>query len=115
MRLLLSALVLSMAVAAQAQDIPPEQLKKALIAVMQSNKVNAHMGLSGTVAQFKSDGDPNTLEIVFLKSDTEGANTVREDGEVIFLFDPTDDVQQRLIHQAFERKARRLIREQTKN
>ena len=61
------------------------------------------------VSRFKSDGDPNTLELVFLEKSDPGANTVSDDGEVIFLFEASDKVQSKLIGQAFEIRAKRRL------
>jgi hypothetical protein len=97
-------------VGAHAAEPSPEQFQKMLEKVMAETKVNARMGLRGAVKDFKSDGDPKTLEIVFLEHRVPGANTVSEDGEAIFLFEPSEDVQQKLIGQAFEIRTRARLK-----
>jgi hypothetical protein len=52
--------------------------------------------------EYKGDGDPNTLEIVFLTKKSDGPSRVSEDGEVIFLYKASDKTQQQLISHAFE-------------
>ena len=42
------------------------QLNAKKVELMQSTKVAARMGLDEPAAAYKSDGDPDTLEIVFL-------------------------------------------------
>lgn len=77
--------------------------------LMAETKVDARMGIPVPVSRFKSDGDPNTLELVFLEKSDPGANTVSDDGEVIFLFEASDKVQSKLIRQAFEIRAKRRL------
>jgi hypothetical protein len=52
--------------------------------------------------EYKGDGDPNTLEIVFLTKKSDGPSRVSDDGEVIFLYKASDKTQQQLIERAFE-------------
>jgi hypothetical protein len=52
--------------------------------------------------EYKGDGDPNTLEIVFLSKKSDGPSRVSDDGEVIFLYKASDKTQQQLIERAFE-------------
>ena len=111
MRTGMTTLVSLLALAgAHATEPSTEQFQKMLVKVMAETKVNAKMGLRGTVKDFKSDGDPRTLEIVFLESRVPGANTVSEDGEAIFLFEPSEEVQQKLIGQAFEIRTRARLK-----
>jgi len=58
--------------------------------------------LSVPAREYKGDGDPNTLEIVFLTNKSDGPSRVSEDGEVIFLYRASDNTQQQLISRAFE-------------
>lgn len=53
-------------------------------------------------SEYKGDGDPNTLEIVFLENKKDGPSRVTDDGEVIFLYRSSDKEQQRLIDRAFD-------------
>jgi hypothetical protein len=52
--------------------------------------------------EYKGDGDPNTLEIVFLTKKSDGPSRVSDDGEVIFLYKASDNTQRQLISRAFE-------------
>jgi hypothetical protein len=58
--------------------------------------------LSVPAREYKGDGDPNTLEIVFLTNKSDGPSRVSDDGEVIFLYKASDNTQQQLISRAFE-------------
>lgn len=58
--------------------------------------------LSVPAREYKGDGDPNTLEIVFLTKKSDGPSRVSDDGEVIFLYKASDNTQQQLISRAFE-------------
>jgi hypothetical protein len=60
-------------------------------------------------AEYKGDGDPNTLEIVLLEKKADGPSRVTEDGEVIFLYKASDKTQQKLIQQAFEIRIARAL------
>ncbi len=60
-------------------------------------------------AEYKGDGDPDTLEIVFLDKKADGPSRVSEDGEVIFLYKASDKTQQKLIERAFEIRVARAI------
>ncbi|MDH5833507.1 hypothetical protein [Luteimonas kalidii] len=76
---------------------------------METTRVVALMGIEGSSVDFKDDGDPETLEIVFLDRRSDGPSRVSPDGEVIFLYKPSDKVQSALIGEAFDlRVARRL-------
>lgn len=106
----LLALVMGMqAVAALAAEPTAQELAKMQRKLMEETRVDARMGINSPVARFKSDGDPNTLEIVFLDKPDPDANTVSDDGEVIFLFEASDEVQSKLIGKAFELRARRRL------
>lgn len=92
----------------QAAESPtdPAALKAHL---MEMTKVVAVMGIEGSSTDFKDDGDPDTLQIVFLSKKSNGPSRVSPDGEVIFLYNASDEVQSKLIGQAFDmRVARRL-------
>lgn len=79
------------------------------IELMQITKIAAVTELSEPSSEYKSDGDPETLEIVFLDKKKDGPSRVSEDGEVIFLYKASDRKQQALIDQAFEIRARRRL------
>lgn len=59
-------------------------------------------GLTTPAAEYKDDGDPTTLEIVFLTKKADGPSRVSDNGEVIFLYKASDETQQKLITRAFE-------------
>jgi hypothetical protein len=109
MRKPLTLVLVVLSLAATAAEPTTQEIAKMVQKIMQETKVNAQMGISVPVAKFKSDGDPNTLEIVFLDKAELGANTVSDDGEVIFLFEPSDAVQGQLISKAFEIRAKRRL------
>ncbi len=72
-----------------------------IVALGKTTKVIAITELHGAVSEYKSDGDPGTLELVFLKDKKNGPSRVSDDGEVIFLAPKiTDKEQQELITQA---------------
>jgi hypothetical protein len=84
-----------------------EEVRKVMVQLMQETQVAAVQG-HGPASEYKSDGDPNTLEIVFLADKKDGSSHVTDDGEVIFLAPRTKDkVQQELIQQAFYLRALR--------
>ena len=70
--------------------------------LMEKTKLNAVMDYSGPASEYKSDSDPDTLELVFMPKTKGAVSHVSEDGEVIFLYgNVKDKEQQRLIEQAF--------------
>ena len=78
--------------------------------LMETTKVVAVMDIGGPSTDFKDDGDPDSLQIVFLSKKSDGPSRISPDGEVIFLYKADDDLQSKLIGQAFDlRVARRLI------
>ena|SRR5215475_955610 len=102
------ALGLAISFGALAGEPDPAALKALMVKLMQETKVVA-VQLSGPAADFKPDNDPNTLEIVFLTRKEDGPSRVSADGEVIFLYNPSDKEQQALITKAFEIRARRQL------
>ncbi|HET7299446.1 MAG TPA: hypothetical protein VFJ01_02235 [Oleiagrimonas sp.] len=96
---LLSLLLLTPAVrASQPQTSHAAQLQH----IMETTSVTAVMGLDGPSTKFKDDGDPNTLQIVFLSKKANGPSRVSPDGEVIFLYKASKAAQSKLIQKAFE-------------
>ena len=88
---------------------PPTDPAALKVHLMETTKVIAVMGLDGPSTDFKDDGDPDTLQIVFLDKKSDGPSRVSPDGEVIFLYKASDKVQSKLIDQAFDlRVARKL-------
>jgi len=108
-RLIATLAIVALSLSAGAAEPSAQDIAKMQQKLMAETKVSARMGLSVPVAEFKSDGDPNTLEIVFLEKSEPGANTVSEDGEAIFLFEASDELQSKLIGKAFEIRARRRL------
>jgi len=81
--------------------ITPEVAKVA-VKLMETTRTNLVAEFDAPAGEFKADGDPETIEIVMLKSKKLGASHVSEDGEVIFIAPRTkDSVQSDLITQAF--------------
>lgn len=77
-----------------------------MASLMEKTKVAAVMDYVGSPSEFKPDGDPDTLEMVFLPKQKGVQSSVSEDGEVIFLVGKVKDAeQQRLITLAFCRRA----------
>jgi hypothetical protein len=72
------------------------------VRLFEETRIVAVMDLTSPASEYKDDGDPNTLEIVFLKQKKDGPSRVSENGEVIFLYKASDKAQQKLIAQAFE-------------
>ena len=67
--------------------------------ILAETKVNAVMQITVPAAEYKDDGDPTTLEIVFLTKKSDGPSRVSQNGEVIFLYKASDRTQQKLITQ----------------
>ena len=104
----LSALLL--AALACAADPTAEELRQLQIKLMIETQIVAVPEFKGTASEYKSDGDPNTLEIVFLKSKQDGPSRVSDDGEVIFLYKASQKEEQKLIEQAFKIRALRRLK-----
>lgn len=77
--------------------------------LMSETELNIRTGVSVPISKFSSDGDPNTLEVVFLEKSEPGVNTVSDDGEVIFAFEASDELLRSLIAKAFELRAKRRL------
>jgi len=109
---MLKPIVLSLLICpllASAREPDPKALHDMVVKLMQDTKVVAVMGISVPASEYKSDGDPNTLEIVFLTKRSDGPSRVSDDGEVIFLYHASDKEQSDLIGKAFEIRARRRL------
>jgi len=77
--------------------------------IMEETKVVAVMGIEGPSSSFRGDNDPETLQVVFLSKRLDGPSRVSPDGEVIFLYKASDELQAELIGKAFDlRVARKL-------
>jgi hypothetical protein len=81
---------------------PPADQAALRVKIMEETKVIAVMDIEGPSASFKDDGDPNTLEVVFLSKRSDGPSRVSSDGQVVFLYKASDDLQSDLIGKAFD-------------
>lgn len=87
-----------------------DELKPVIVQLMQDTKVIMREGLNGPVSDYKSDGDPGTLEIVMLQNKSDGPSHVSDDGEVIFMqAKARGKEQEQLIQLAFYLKAQRKL------
>jgi hypothetical protein len=77
--------------------------------IFQQTKIAALTSLPVPASEYKGDGNPETLEIVFLEKKVDGPSRVSEDGEVIFLYKASDKKQQELIGKAFEIRIARAL------
>ncbi len=101
----LSTLVIALLLASAAlQASDPAAERAALrVKIMENTKVIGVMGIEGSPESYKDDGDPNTLEIVYLSKRSDGPSRVSSNGEVIFLAKKvSEDQQSEVIGQAFE-------------
>ena len=106
MKLALVVLGLAFAGTVVAAEPSSDALRQLQVKLMIETKIIAVAEFAGSPSEFKSDGDPNTLELVFLKNKKDGPSRVSDDGEVIFLYHASDRQQQDLITKAFETRAR---------
>lgn len=109
MKKLVTATVAVATASVVAAEPTPQELAKMQKTLMAETSVVAQMGSEVPIKDFKSDGNPKTLQIVFLEKKEAGMNSVSEDGEVIFLFEASDEVQSKLIGKAFELRARHRL------
>jgi hypothetical protein len=101
----LPLLALLLAALAHAADPTAEEVRQLQVKLMIETQVVAVTELKGPASEYKSDGDPDTLELVFLENKQDGPSRVSDDGEVIFLYKASQKEQQKLIEQAFRIKA----------
>ncbi len=104
-RLFIFAVALSASMASMAEPSKQEILKLSM-KLMGETMINARNDFEGTVAEFKADNDPKTLELVYLKKPDPRANSVSEDGEVVFFYEASDQVQSDLTNKAFDVRAK---------
>jgi hypothetical protein len=57
--------------------------------------------LSVPASEFKSNGDPNAIEVVFVAREEDGPSRVSEDGKVVFLYNPSGQEFGDLMRKAF--------------
>jgi len=89
-----------------AAEPTPQEINAKVVELVQSTEMNMRMGLDVPAAEYKGDGNPNTIEIVMLDKKSDGPSRVSEDGEVIFLYKASSKKQQALIEEAFQIRAR---------
>jgi hypothetical protein len=80
---------------------------------MENTKISMRTKLPVPAHEYKSDGDPETLEIVYLDKKEDGPSRVSDDGEVVFLYKASDRKEQALIDRAFEIRARQTLKGET--
>ena len=95
---------------AHGADPTPDEIRQLQLKLMVETKIIAVPELKGPASEYRSDGDPNTLELVFLSNKKDGPSRVSDDGEVIFLYKASAGKQQELIRQAFEIRAVRRLK-----
>jgi hypothetical protein len=106
----LSLLVICLSGLAYAAEPTADEVRQMEVKLMAQTKVVAVRDLSYPASEYKADGDPNTLEVVFLINKVDGPSRVSEDGEVIFLYKPSEKEEQTLIEQAFRIRALRRLK-----
>jgi hypothetical protein len=88
------------------QVVLSEEVRALMVQLMTDTKVKAVTEFEGPAADYQSDGDPMTLEIVMLSKQADGPSRVSDDGEIIFMQPKTKSKkQQTLFTTAFYRKA----------
>jgi hypothetical protein len=98
--------LLLIATASLAAEPTEQEINVKVVELMQTTKTSLRMGLDVPSAEYKGDGDPDTIEIVMLDKKKDGPSRVSEDGEVIFLYKASDRKQQALTEEAFRIRAR---------
>lgn len=111
MRKILTIISIVTTTVAFAAEPTQQELNAKIVQLMESTKMNMRMGLDVPAAEYKGDGDPETLEIVMLDKKKDGPSRVSDDGEVIFLYKASDKKQQELIATAFAIRAKRALAE----
>jgi hypothetical protein len=111
------SLLFCSAVIAKSNDVSlTSEEQSVLKKLMVETKVNLLLAseIEGSATEYKSDGDPLTLELVMLEKGV-GADRVSDDGEVIFMHEKTKDkVQQQLITTAFYLRTKKYMAENAK-
>jgi hypothetical protein len=77
--------------------------------IMEATRLVAIMDIDGPSADFVDDGDPDTLEVVFLSRKSDGPSRVTPDGQVVFLYRASQRRQSELIDQAFDLRVAREV------
>lgn len=95
---------------AYAAEPTADEVRQMEVKLMAQTRVVAVRDLNFPASEYKADGDPNTLEVVFLTKKVDGPSRVSEYGEVIFLYKPSEKEEQTLIEQAFRIRALRRLK-----
>ena len=109
MRMIPTIVSIVAATTAFAAEPTQQEIRAKIVELMQSTKMNMRTGLDVPAADYKGDGDPETIEFVMLDKKKDGPSRVSEDGEVIFLYKASDKKQQELIATAFAIRAKRAL------
>ncbi|MES2822789.1 MAG: hypothetical protein V4732_04240 [Pseudomonadota bacterium] len=90
-----------------------QALLEDMVATTKVNLLSASQ-IDGVAINYKSDGDPTTLEIVMLRKG-EGIDHVSEDGEIIFIHEKTKaKAQQEFMATAFYLRTKKQYAEKNK-
>jgi hypothetical protein len=104
---LICALMTGAAVAERTAD----DIRQLKIHLMMTTKTIAVPNLSVPADKYVPDGDPDTLEVVFLTKPEGGPSRVTDDGEVIFIQHGTSEQEQQdLINKAFDIRVQNYLK-----
>jgi hypothetical protein len=96
---------------ASAADPSVDDIRQLKIHLMVTTKIIAVTSIAVPADKYVSDGDPDTLELVFLSKPEDGPSRVSDDGEVIFIQPgASDQEQQYLINKAFDIRVQRYLK-----
>jgi hypothetical protein len=87
----------------------PDEIRTRILMHTKMNYVRVE-SLSVPVSQYKGDGDPTTIEVLMLSTDSDGPSRVSDDGEVIILHDKdSKELMRQLIQRALEIKIAKAL------
>jgi hypothetical protein len=96
---------------ASAPERSADDIRQLKIHLMMTTKLIEVFKISLPADKYVSDGDPNTLEVVFLTKIEDGPSRVSDDGEVIFIQQGTSDQEQQdLTNKAFDIRVQRYLK-----
>lgn len=96
---------------ASAAEPSVDDIRQLKIHLMMTTKLITVFNISVPADKYVSDGDPNTLEVVFLTRPEDGPSRVSDDGEVIFIQQGTSDQEQQdLTNKAFDIRVQRYLK-----
>jgi hypothetical protein len=87
----------------------PADIATLRMKIMEETEVIARMDIDVPSTDFKDDGNPKTLEMVFLSKRSDGPSRVSPNGEVVFLYKASDKLQSELIGKAFDLRVARAL------